>query len=70
MNPLRLFPIFLAGLVVSCVSVTAQEVPVKRLAVVPFLDSADPDYGVFMADRVAFELYAHAYFPPPETQPV
>ena len=34
-----------------------------RLAVAPFLFESDPDYGVFLADRIAAEMMQHVYFP-------
>lgn len=34
-----------------------------RIAVMPFKSVFNPDYGAFMADRIAFELYSHAHVP-------
>ena len=34
-----------------------------RVAVVPLKSTFNPDYGVFIADRMAFELYAHSHVP-------
>jgi GWxTD domain-containing protein len=32
-----------------------------RVAVLPFKSTFNPDYGVFMSDRIAFEFYKHAH---------
>lgn len=34
-----------------------------RVAVVPFKSTFNPDYGVFMADRIAYEFFQHAHMP-------
>jgi len=38
--------------------------PVPGLAVHPLYFPEEPDYGVFMADRIAHELLQYSYFPP------
>ena len=38
--------------------------PAPGLAVHPLYFPEEPEYGVFMADRIAYELMQHSYFPP------
>lgn len=45
------------------VSVAYSQNTAHRVAVVPLKSTFNPDYGVFIADRMAFELYAHAHVP-------
>jgi GWxTD domain-containing protein len=48
---------------VSVVSHTRAQDTAHRVAVVPFKSTFNPDYGAFMADRIAIELYTHAHVP-------
>ena len=59
---LRAFAFCLALCVVSPFPGQAQHIS-HRLAVAPFYAPFNPDYGVFLADRVAYELFSHAYVP-------
>ncbi|MDE0087567.1 MAG: hypothetical protein OXU23_17730, partial [Candidatus Poribacteria bacterium] len=44
---------------VQCEDVLPQREAVPRLAVFPLFSEKDPDYGVFMADRLVDELMRH-----------
>ena len=48
---------------VQCEDVFPQREAVPRLAVFPLLSEKDPDYGVFMADRLVDELMRHRDIP-------
>ncbi|MYB58202.1 MAG: hypothetical protein F4X51_17570, partial [Gemmatimonadetes bacterium] len=48
---------------VQCEEVLPQREAVPRLAVFPLLSEKDPDYGVFMADRLVDELMRHRDIP-------
>ena len=48
---------------VQCEDLPQREA-VPRLAVFPLLSEKDPDYGVFMADRLVDELMRYRDIPP------
>ncbi len=48
---------------VQCEEVLPQREAVPRLAVFPLFSEKDPDYGVFMADRLVDELMRHRDIP-------
>ena len=48
---------------VQCEEMLPQREAVPRLAVFPLLSENDPDYGVFMADRLVDELMRHRDIP-------
>lgn len=45
------------------VSVFSQQPAAFRLAIAPFYSPYNGDYGVYMADRIAYELHRRAYVP-------
>lgn len=45
------------------VGVFSQQPATFRLAIAPFYSPYNGDYGVFMADRIAYELHRRAYVP-------
>ncbi len=47
----------------QCAEVVPQRQATPRLAVFPLLSERDPDYGVFMADRLVDELMRHRDIP-------
>ena len=61
------YPLLILLLVFSaaaqCEDVFPQREAVPRLAVFPLLSEKDPDYGVFMADRLVDELMRHRDIP-------
>ena len=59
MMPVRVLCLF-AGLLCGMMSGSADAT--GRIAVHPFRYNADPDYGVYLADRLTSELYNHSYF--------
>ena len=60
-------PLFSILLLVFSSAVQCEDLPkreaVPRLAVFPLLSEKDPDYGVFMADRLVDELMRHRDIP-------
>lgn len=60
---LRVMVKFLIAILVVLPASAHAEEAAHRVAVVPLMSTFNPDYGVFMADRIAFELYSHAYMP-------
>lgn len=55
--------LYFATPVLSEQTFPTREVP-PRLAVFPLLSEKDPDYGVWMSDRLIFELMRHRDIPP------
>ena len=58
---------FFCFVILTCATIMVAQVGAQdtasRIAVVPFKSPFNPDYGVFMADRIAFELYSHTHVP-------
>lgn len=60
---MRAFFFVILTLATALVPHTYAQDTASRVAVVPFKAPFNPDYGVFMSDRIAFELYSHAHVP-------
>ena len=60
--PLLIFLLVFSS-AVQCEDVLPQREAVPRLAVFPLFSEKDPDYGVFMADRLVDELMRHRDIP-------
>ncbi len=55
--------LFVLSILLLPVSVFSQPSATFRLAIAPFYSPYNGDYGVYMADRIAYELHRRAYVP-------
>ncbi len=55
--------LFVLSILLLPVSAFSQSPATFRLAIAPFYSPYNGDYGVYMADRIAYELYRRAYVP-------
>ncbi len=55
--------LFVLSVLLLPVSAFSQSPATFRLAIAPFYSPYNGDYGVYMADRIAYELYRRAYHP-------
>ena len=55
--------LFVLSILLLPISVFSQPPTTFRLAIAPFYSPYNGDYGVYMADRIAYELHRRAYVP-------